>query len=148
MADASDVLIELWKEQREQARQTETQRATLTNIVILVVAAGLGFVAQKGLDPSALAVTIPIALLGAYGAIACMKFRERSALHGLQALHLRVKLGNLHPGLEIEPGWADTYRTQEARYPRLNKIRLYALWVSLHIGITTVGCVLTLLALL
>lgn len=148
MADASDVLIELWKEQREQARQTETQRSTLTNIVILVVAAGLGFAAQKGLGPSMLAVTIPITLLGAYGAVACMKFHERFALHDLQALRLRIKLGSLHPELEIESGWADTYRAQEARHPRLNRIRLYALWVALHVGITVGGFVLTLVAAL
>lgn len=148
MADASDVLIELWKEQREQARQTETQRAALTNIVILVVSAGLGFVAQKGLSPSMLAVTVPITLLGGYGAVTCMKFHERSALHGQQALHLRVKLGNLHPELEIESGWAATYRAQQTRYPRLNRIRLYGLWVSLHVGIAAGGCVLTLVALL
>lgn len=147
MADASDVLIELWKEQREQGRQTETQRATLTNIVILVVAAGLGFVAQKGLGPSMLAVTVPITLLGAYGAIACMKFHERSDLHGLQALHLRVKLGNLHPELEIESGWAETYRAQQARYPKLHRLRLYGLWVALHVGITAGGFMLTLVAL-
>ncbi|MEU0646483.1 hypothetical protein [Streptomyces umbrinus] len=148
MADASDVLLELWKEQREQARQTETQRAALTNIVILVFAAGLGFVIQKGLSPPMLTVTVPIALLGAYGAIACMKFHERSALHARQALHLRAKLAHLHPQLEIETGWADTYRSQGARFPRLTKLRLYALWVSLHMGIAVAGCVLSICALL
>lgn len=148
MADGNDVLIELWKEQREQARQIENQRAMLTNIVILVVAAGLGFVAQKGLQPSVLVVTLPMMLLGSYGALACMKYRERSALHCAQALSLRTKLGALYPSLSIERGWADTYRAQQARFPRLFRVRLYALWVALHAGVAVVGGVLTLWALL
>ncbi|MEU1164227.1 hypothetical protein ABZ372_27900 [Streptomyces sp. NPDC005921] len=148
MADSSDVLIELWKDQRDQMRQLENQRATLTNIVILVVAAGLGFIAQSGLGPSMLAVTLPMMLLGSYGALACMKYRERLALHDAQAVSLRKKLGDLHPGLSIEAGWADTYQSQQARFPKLFSLRLYALWVALHLGIATVGGVLSIWSLL
>ncbi|MDJ0467051.1 hypothetical protein [Streptomyces sp. H27-C3] len=50
MADRVDVLIELWKDERQQALQAEGQRAALTDIVIVVVAAGLGFVSQKRLS--------------------------------------------------------------------------------------------------
>ncbi|MER5462038.1 hypothetical protein ABT010_15370 [Streptomyces sp. NPDC002668] len=148
MADSSDVLIELWKDQRDQVRQLENQRATLTNIVILVVAAGLGFIAQRGLQPSMLAVTLPMMLLGSYGALACMKYRERYALHDAQALSLRKKLGDLHPSLSIDSGWADTYRRQQARFPKLFRLRLYALWVALHVGVAAVGGALSLWTLL
>lgn len=75
MADSSDVLLELWKDQRDQMRQLENQRATLTNIVILVVAAGLGFIAQSGPGPTMHAVTLPMMPLGSYGAWACMDRR-------------------------------------------------------------------------
>lgn len=148
MADDSDVLIELWNEQRAHTRQIENQRAQLTNIVILVVAAGLGFVAQKGIGPSVLSVTLPMTLLGVYGSLACMKYRERAALHAMQALRLRAKLDALHPSLGIESGWADTHRDLQTRFPRLIKLRLYALWVALHAGVGVVGAVLTLAALL
>lgn len=60
MADGIDVLLDLWKEQREADRQTENQRATLTNIIIIVVAAGLGFIARSGLRPTMLVVTLPM----------------------------------------------------------------------------------------
>ena len=143
MADSSDVLLELWKDQRDQMRQLENQRATLTNIVILVVAAGLGFTTQRGLGPSMLAITLPMTLLGSYGALACMKYRERQALHDAQALSLRKRLSDLHPSLAIDSEWADTYRRQQARFPRLFRLRLYALWVALHLGIAAVGGVLS-----
>ncbi|MET9909973.1 hypothetical protein ABZZ74_24735 [Streptomyces sp. NPDC006476] len=147
MADDSDVLLELWKEQRDQLRQTENQRAQLTNIVILVVAAGLGFVAQKGLHPSVLVVTMPMTLLGLYGALACLKYRERSALHAAQAQSLRGKLSALHAGLEIEPGWAGTYRDQQAQFPKLFNLRLYVIWLALHVGVAAIGITVTLWAL-
>ncbi|WP_406346980.1 hypothetical protein [Streptomyces sp. NBC_00648] len=150
MADDSDVLIELWREQRDQARQVEEQRATLTNIVILVVvvAAGLGFISQRGLQLSVLAVTLPMTQLGSYGALACMKYRERSALHDAQARSLRTKLDGLHPRLSIDSEWANTYLVQQTRFPRLFKLRLYALWVTLHVGIAMVGGTLSLWVLL
>ncbi|MEV6506780.1 hypothetical protein OG194_21285 [Streptomyces sp. NBC_01288] len=148
MADSSDVLLELWKDQRDQMRQLENQRATLTNIVILVVAAGLGFIAQSGLGPTMLAVTLPMMLLGSYGALACMKYRERQALHDAQALSLRKKLGDLHPSLSIDAGWADTYQRQQLRFPKLFRLRLYALWVALHLGVAAAGGVLSIWSLL
>lgn len=148
MADSSDVLLELWKDQRDQMRQLENQRATLTNIVILVVAAGLGFTTQRGLGPSMLAVTLPMTLLGSYGALACMKYRERHALHDAQALSLRKRLSDLHPSIAIDSEWADTYRRQQARFPKLFRLRLYALWVALHLGIVLLGGALSVWSLL
>ncbi|MFE7625770.1 hypothetical protein [Streptomyces sp. NPDC057509] len=147
MADESDILLEIWKEQRAQLRQTEHQRTQLTHIVILVVAAGLGFIAQKGLRPSAVVVTLPMTFLGLYGALACLKYRERSALHAAQSQLFRGKLSALHPDLEIESGWANTYRNQQSRFPKLFKIRLYVLWLTLHVGVAAIGITLTLWAL-
>ncbi|MER5526885.1 hypothetical protein ABT075_20170 [Streptomyces sp. NPDC002677] len=148
MADDSDVLIEFWKSQCDQARQVENQRAVLTNIVILVAAAGLGFIAQQGLRPSVLVVTVPMTLLGLYGALACMKYRERNALHNAQAVSLRKKLDAMHPTVSIGVAWAEVQRDQQAKFPRLFRVRLFMLWVALHTGIAMVGCLLSVWALL
>jgi hypothetical protein len=71
MADETDVLLDLWKGQRDEARQMGNQRATLTNIVIIVAAAALGFLAQ------------------------------RWAVHSGLADALRLEVGLLHPGLTL-----------------------------------------------
>lgn len=60
-----------------------------------------------------------------------------------QALSLRKELAGLHPSLSIDSGWADTYRRQQARFPKLFRLRLYALWVALHLGIALGGGVLS-----
>ncbi|MFE0459498.1 hypothetical protein ACFW1A_09585 [Kitasatospora sp. NPDC058965] len=144
MADTTDVLLQLWREQRDQGRQIEDQRAALTNIVIVVVAAGLGFLAQQGhLQLSALGVTLPMFGLGIFGAVACMKFRERFDLHTRRARQLRRAMGRLHPEVDLDTLWAGGHKTAGSRFPHLIKVRLYAVWVSLHVGIALTGAVLS-----
>ncbi|GGZ39717.1 hypothetical protein [Streptomyces bluensis] len=125
MADGIDVLLELWREQRDADRQTENQRATLT-IIIVVVAAGLGFIARTGLRPSMLVVTLPMMVLGFYGAFACLKFHERCAFHVGQARGLRKKIAEQFPDLNIEATLKASSARQRERFPRLRGIRSYA----------------------
>ncbi|RZB13382.1 hypothetical protein StrepF001_44475 [Streptomyces sp. F001] len=139
MADGTDVLLELWKEQREADRQTENQRATLTNIIIIVVAAGLGFIALSGLRPTMLVVTLPMMALGLYGAFACLKFHERCAFHVGQARGLRKKIAEQFPDLKIEATLRATSREQRGRFPQLRRIRLYVVWTTLHGAIAAAG---------
>uniref|UniRef100_A0AAU2A2Y0 Uncharacterized protein n=1 Tax=Streptomyces sp. NBC_00093 TaxID=2975649 RepID=A0AAU2A2Y0_9ACTN len=147
MADASDVLLEIWRDQRQAAVQSENQRATLSNIVILVVAAGLGLVSQRGIETSTLVISVPMTFLGLYGVIACLKFRERFDLHNKLAVTLRDQVLALHPGLEVQAAWSSAYGAHLSKYPRLFKVRLYALWVVLHAGIALVGSALSVYAL-
>ncbi|MFJ5803784.1 hypothetical protein [Streptomyces decoyicus] len=139
MADEIDALLALWKDHREADRQTENQRATLTNIIIVVVAAGLGFIAQTGLRTSMLVVTLPMLGLGLYGALACLKFHERSAFHVGQSKGLRRKISSQFPALNIEAGLTETSRAQRTRFPRLRKVRSYMVWVVLHSAIAVAG---------
>lgn len=81
MTDDTSVLIELWKGQSDEARQMENQRAALTSVVILVTAAGLGFLSQHGhLRTSSVGVTLPMFSVGAFDALACTEYAERWAV--------------------------------------------------------------------
>lgn len=143
MGEEIDVLLAFWKEQRESDRQIENQRATLTNIVIVIASAGLGFLAQRGLRPLMLVATVPMVALGICGAMACLKSHERCAFHMRQARWLREKIGALHPELEIEDGLKAVRREQRRRFPLLVRIQMYALWVALHSAIAVSGAVLS-----
>lgn len=143
MADEIDALLALWKDHREADRQTENQRATLTNVIMIVVAAGLGFMARTGLRTSMLVVTLPMLGLGLFGALACLKFHERSAFHVGQAKGLRRKIASQFPDLTIEAGLTETSHAQRARFPRLRKVRSYMVWVTLHGAIAVAGAALS-----
>jgi len=60
MADKTDVVLQLFAEERAQVRQSETQRATLTNIVIIVVGESLAFISDRKLRTDALPLRVPL----------------------------------------------------------------------------------------
>ncbi|MGX9891195.1 hypothetical protein [Streptomyces sp. NPDC002276] len=140
-----DVLLQFWREQRDQARQSENQRAAMTNIVLIVAAAAVGFVVRQGItDSGNLPVTTGLTVLGLYGALSSAKYRERFALHMREAKLMRRRLDALYPDLGLEEdrrtARTDHQRTHRAMY----RVRLYVLWTSLHLGIALIGAVLTL----
>ncbi|MGV9942768.1 hypothetical protein [Streptomyces sp. NPDC003401] len=144
MADESDVLLELWKGQREEARQMENQRAALTNIVIVVTAAALGFLTQQGdLRASSLGLTLPLCALGTFGALASAKYGERWAVHSGLADRLRRELGARYPGLHLLDLMADNHAEHRAEFPRMLKLKIWILWVVLHAAIGVGGFLLS-----
>ncbi|MFG2350779.1 hypothetical protein [Streptomyces phaeochromogenes] len=145
MADESDVLLELWKGQREEARQMENQRATLTNIVIIVTAAALGFLTQQGhLELSSLGITLPLCVLGTFGAAASTKYGERWAVHSGLADRLRDELGQRHSELNLPNLIAANQVEHRNEFPRSERMRIWILWVGLHAAIGTGGLLLSL----
>lgn len=151
------VLLALYNEERTQARHTESQRATLTNIILIVVGAGLAFVSDQELHKSSLVITIPIIAIGTYGAVATAKYFERWLRHWRRAYGYQSQLFELYP--DIAEGMSnysfkhtaavkDTYEAEvDRRFPRLSGVRLYRLWVGFHAGIVVIGVVLTAMVL-
>ena len=70
MADETDVLLQLCNNEWEQSRHTEDQRATITNIILLIASVILGVVVQRGAQPEVLPLSILLIVLGIYGAVA------------------------------------------------------------------------------
>lgn len=143
MADDSDVLLKMYEDQWVQARQAEDQRATFTNIIIVIVSLVLGFIAQqKNLGQELLPLTILLIILGIYGAITTAKLYERFQFHVGRARAWRKRIDELHQEARlIELKDAADARHRE-KY-RLNKLRLYILWTTLHIIIALAGVILT-----
>jgi hypothetical protein len=149
MADESEVeaLLQIWREQHDQARQLEAQRATLTNIVIVVASAALGFVAQHGLEMTMLVVTVPLVGLGCYGVLACLKYHERLVLHHRAARRFSGGIEARLPSLLINETWAELHAEQRLRFPRSFRVRLYVVWTALHVGVAMSGATLSVLIL-
>jgi hypothetical protein len=146
MAESHEVLLQFWREQRDQARQSENQRAAMTNIVLIVAAAAVGFVVREGItDRANLPVTIGLAFLGLYGALASAKYRERQAMHLHEAKLMRRRLDALYPELGLEADRQTARTNHRGSHRWLYRVRLYLLWTTLHLGIALTGAVLTVL---
>ncbi|MGW3888329.1 hypothetical protein ACWD69_06555 [Micromonospora chokoriensis] len=119
----------------------------MTNMILVVAAAGLGFIAQKGLEPSMLIVSGALILIGTYGALASAKYYERFRLHLREAGAIREKIDEIYADLKLGE-LADTMsREQAAEFPHLIRVPLYGVWISLHVGIAVAGTLLSVLIL-
>lgn len=145
MAEVSEEAIRAyWKEHREQLRQCETQRSTLTNLLLVVTAALSALVVQQKFTLNVMPLCLFVVLGGVYGAVSVSKYYERASYHLSQARALTrdlVERGVLGSDEGLVQARADHYR----RFPRLHRVRLHRLWVGLHLAITLYG--LTLLCL-
>jgi hypothetical protein len=143
MADDSDVLLKFVEQQWVEAKQSEDQRAAITNVILLIVAAVVGFMAQKSLSRSHLLLSSLLIVLGLYGAIASAKLYERHQFHIERLKYWRKKLNELHPKTELEALKELAVQSHNARFPWLKNVRLYYLWVFLHLIIMIAGIVIT-----
>lgn len=132
MSSENDVLIKLIEEQWTQARHSEEQRATMTNFVIVVDAAILGFIVDRAFTPDLLPLTILLAALGIYGVMFCCKLYERFSSHTNRARKFRDKLDELHPNLGIKSLLREADAEHTAQFKWVERIRLNRLWMILH----------------
>jgi hypothetical protein len=142
--EASDIaiLLRLWQEQRNQARQCENHRAMLSAMVVLAcTAAAAGSLAVHSVQID-VCLAGAIVALGVFGALACHKYYERHQMHMAEAQALRRQLSSLRPRLGIESGWRDARAAHHSRYPVLYQVRLHHLWVAVQLIVAVVGVLL------
>jgi hypothetical protein len=142
MSGQADPVLAYWKEHREQLRQSENQRAILTNYVLLITAAVSGFVVQQQFSLRTVPLSVLIVIIGLYGAVSAAKYHERADYHLSQARALTrvlVEAGGLTDSTAM---LEESRRAHYDGYPRLHRLRLYWLWTGLHLGIAVYGVVL------
>lgn len=147
MTAPEDATLAYWSEHRAQFRQSEGQRAVLTNYVLAIAAAVSGLVVQQHFRIQTLPLSVLVALTGAYGALASAKYHERANYHLSQARALTRALTEAG-ALPDSTALLDEYRSDHyLAYPRLSRLRLHWLWTGLHLGIAAYGLVLLIITL-
>lgn len=147
MADQNDTVLAFWGEHRQQMRQSESQRAVLTNYVVVIASALTGFAVQQKLSRDTLLLAILIILVGIYGAVTVAKYHERAEYHLTQARALTRTLVDLG-ALPSDDALLEEYRQHHYEgYPRLHRLRLHALWTGLHCTIAALGLALAVVIL-
>ncbi|MEW2310061.1 hypothetical protein ACIOGT_27875 [Streptomyces microflavus] len=148
MAETSEEAIRAyWKEHREQLRQCETQRSTLTNLLLIVTAALSGLIVQQKFTLNVMPLCLFVAMTGVYGAVAVAKYYERASYHLTQARALTRDLA-VRGVLGSDEGLARARAAHYREFPRLHRIRLHRLWVGLHLAIALYGLALLLVCVI
>jgi len=139
-------VLAYWSEHRDQLRQSETQRALLTNYLLVIAAALSALVVQQRFAAETLALSVLITLVGVYGAVSVAKYHERAQYHLTQARALTRVLTDM--GSLAGRDTLDEFRKQHyQRFPRLHRVRLHSLWTGLHVGIAAYGITLVTITL-
>jgi len=135
----TEIILNDMERQWSQAKQSEDQRATLSNFIVVIALAAQGFVVDKDFPKRALAVAIIITLLGIFGALASAKYYERFRLSMTRVGRLRERLDAMHPNLKLDETEAIADGKHASRHPLLRRIRLNFLWRLLMLGIAALG---------
>jgi len=137
-----DAVLAYWKDHREQLRQSESQRGVLTNYVLLIAAAISGFVVQQHFSLWTVPLSVLTMAIGLYGAVSAAKYHERADYHLSQARALTRVLVQSGALPDTTAALETARQANYGKYPRLSRLRLNWLWISLHLGIAAYGAVL------
>ncbi len=139
MDNEGELLLTVWQERRAQARQAEDQRAIVTNMVLALSSLGLGLVAQRGLEATMLFVTVPLFLLGLYGATTAAKYYERFRFHITEASFVMERLNRMYPEAGVRDAAQGALDMHASRWRLLRRMRLNLVWIALHVAISMAG---------
>jgi hypothetical protein len=145
---SDDAVLAYWHDHREQFRQSENQRAVLTNYVLVIAAAVSGLVVQQGFPLRTLPLSILVAAVGLYGALAVAKYHERASYHLFQARALTRVLVDTGALADHSAVLEEFRQVHYRKYPRLQRLRLNTLWTGLHLGVAAYGLILVVITFL
>ena len=148
MADETDILLKFCEEDWAQARQSEDQRAIVTNIILIITSAVLGLLSQRELVLEMLPLAVFLIVLGIYGGFTSQKYYERHQFHIERARAWRKRLEELTPKSQINKLREEANAKHSKKFRRLEKLHLHTLWLFLHVAITSIGIILIALILI
>jgi len=139
-----NILIEVYKEQCTHGRHHEAQRTAMSNLILI---AATGIIAFVTFDDKLNLFDLPIALflviLGLFGALFSVKFGERFKHHSSRSREIRNQL---------DENISELLKTADQKHDSLNKhsvwikkLNITRYWVLLHMLISAIGIVLSLL---
>src|SRR5947199_10838619 len=138
MAEATDFLLAELQENWAQARQSEDQRAVVSNLIIVIASVIHSILTQTGFTKSALPLTLLLILIGVYGIVASAKLYERHQFHIRRSQKLRLRLDELHPDAHVRKTLDEANEEHWSKHPFLSqRIRLHVVWLALHFLIAT-----------
>ena len=148
MSEAVDILIAMYQEHLTQARHQESERATVTNLILVLSTVITGFITfDQIITISDVPAALLLVFLGVYGAIFSMKLYERFRLHYERSRSVRFRIEQLYPITKITELQTNADNISKNRFPFFFDFRLYKLWVGISIFITIFGMVLLFMAL-
>jgi len=147
MTEETDFLWGMYQEHTNQGRHHETQRASVTNFIIIVAGGAIAFIANKNVTKDQWILAVFLIVIGLFGAIFSAKQYERFRFHMKAAGRYRQALEqNYKP--ELGDIRDDARLEHEKKFSKLLvSLPLYSFWIALHLLIAILGIILLLMTL-
>ncbi len=143
-----DACWKMYAEHSTHLRHHETQRSTVAGTLIAIAAALVGLITfDKSITSTDAPATLFLIALGLFGAVFSAKQWERSSMHMQRARHYREKIDEVLEGTVIKEIKVAADKVHKGEFPRLNRLRLHAFWISLYVLIAVLGSWLSYVAL-
>jgi hypothetical protein len=127
MANDTDVLLKLCEEHWTEMRHIEDQRATITNIVIIITSAVVGSIAPQTPSWALLSLPMLLIILGIYAAVTTAKLYERHQFAQTRLDYWYKRIDELNPNAEFLQLRNKADVSHKSKYPRISKFHLHRL---------------------
>jgi hypothetical protein len=143
-----DMLWGLCQENLQYCRHHEVQRETVTKLGVAAASALISFIVlDKNLNLWDLPIAFLVVLIGVFSSVLSYKHYERFSHHYARFQVLRAELAQ-HFEVDISTLNKIGDNNNERAFPRLSKLSLGRIWLTIHLIVTAVGFILALAALL
>ena len=102
MSEKTDLLLKYWEEERAKGRQSENQRATITNYIILISSLIITVIAESDFKSDSWPLAILLIALGFFGFIITRKYYGRWKYHMKEAKFI-MREAQLISGVDAYP---------------------------------------------
>ncbi|NOT04423.1 MAG: hypothetical protein HOP27_07465 [Anaerolineales bacterium] len=149
MSDDTDILLSFYNQARSEMRHIEEQRATTTNMLLVIMSAIVGFITQQNLSVNLIPVFLLMIALGIYGDLLIMKLYERHQLAQNRSESWAKQINKLHPKSNLLKIRDDADEKHSAKFAWLHKkLHVHSLWIILYTTFIIGGITMTAIVLL
>lgn len=149
MDDNLELLWRMHAEYMTHVRHVETQRSTITSVLLTVASAVLAVAAVqwKNAEPPHWSLGVLLILIGLVGVASVGKLYELYVEHKERARTFRKALAAKLPDARIEELKAEADVRWKKHAPWLRPVPVHALWLGPHLFIVVLGAVILVAAL-
>jgi hypothetical protein len=118
----------------------------MTNVLMLVSTALVAVIAQQGLHPRVIPLTVALMVVGAYGWVAAAKYYERFASEWSRSQDFLQRLDDVDPDVGLIAELHDARRRQLKAFPVSARVNLSYVWITLFVLQIVAGAALTIMS--
>lgn len=139
MTNEDEILWKMYQEHLVQQRHHETQRASMTSIIMAVAGGVLAFISSHSATQDTSFLAIFLISVGLFGGLLTAKLSERAQFHRDASSAYRNKLEEAQSLVDLKLIRENAQAKHKVEFSRLESIHLYKFWIALHLFIAGLG---------